>query len=240
MWWMGRRTRWPNTACPETGGTDDLLGAAMASPLYEGLPEPGQRAFVRDFVASMFAAGYVSTGESIFWTFYLLATHPEIQARTREEIAGAGTDAARLEPGALPYLTAVYYEALRLYPPVWFLGRIARREVTVGGTEFPAGTRLLSSPFVVHRMEGLWPEPEEFRPERFLPGAKIAPKPFLPFGAGIRACLGRTLATMEATALIAATLSRFEVQIITGAPPALAAAFSLQPREAVLFRLTRL
>ncbi len=89
----------------QSGGTDDLLGAAMASPLYTGLPEPGQRAFVRDFVASMLAAGYVSTGESLFWAFYLLATHPEVQARTREEIAGAGPDAAAAGTGcaALPH-----------------------------------------------------------------------------------------------------------------------------------------
>jgi cytochrome P450 len=207
------------------GSTDDLIGGARASPFFAELSVTQRLTFVRDLVASMLTAGYVSSGEGIFWTFYLLALHPEAQAAVRED-AGSPT-----------WATAVYQEALRLYPPAWFIGRIARKAVRVQFEEFTAGTRLVCSPFVLHRMSAIWPDPDAFRPERFLPGAVVTPKTYIPFGAGARACLGRLLATMEATAFVAATLACFDLQVVSGAPVSLTGAFSMQPREPVLFRL---
>jgi len=167
----------------------------------------------------------VSSGEGIFWTFYLLALHPDAQTAVREEI------------GAQTWLTAVYHEALRLYPPAWFIGRIARKTVRAGSEEFAAGTRLVCSPFVLHRMPSIWSAPDAFRPERFLPGAVIQPKAFISFGSGVQACVGRALETMEATASIAATLARFDLHLAPAAPMTLAGTYSMQPREPVLFRL---
>jgi cytochrome P450 len=86
-------------------------------------------------------------------------------------------------------------------------------------------------------MTSIWPDPDAFRPERFLPGAVLAPRTYIPFGCGVRACLGRALASMEATAFIAATLARFDLQLVSDAPVTLTGAFSMQPREPVRFRL---
>ena len=86
-------------------------------------------------------------------------------------------------------------------------------------------------------MASIWPNPDAFRPERFGPGVAVAPKTYLPFGCGVRACLGRALASMEATAFIAATLARFDLQLVSDAPVTLTGAFSMQPREPVCFRL---
>jgi cytochrome P450 len=228
---------------------DDLIGASMQSRVYLELEPEKQRKFLRDLIASMLTAGSVSTGESMFWALYLLARHPAVQARARAEIRSSltATDPGEANPGPgdrsstapPPYLSAVLNESLRLYPAIWFIGRTARKSVRLGNVEIPAGTRLICSPFVLHRMPALWPNPGEFQPERFLPGATLPPRAFIPFSVGMRGCLGRALATMEMAALIEAILSRFDVRIVSTHPVSLAAAFSLQPRERVLFRLVR-
>jgi len=218
---------------------DDLIGAALASPMVSALSADKKRTFVRDLVASMLTAGYISTGESLFWTLYLLARHPAAQARVRTEIQTVQTAAGPTFGAPQPFLAAAYNESLRLYPAAWFVGRIPRRPIRLGNEEIAAGTRLFSSPWVLHRMPALWPEPGEFRPERFLPGAVVAPRAFIPFGAGMRACLGRSLAMMEMSALLSAILSRFDVRLVSGKPVSLAGTFSMQPRERVLFEVRR-
>lgn len=229
--------------------SDDLIGVLIRTPAFSDLPRDRQRKFVRDLIASMMTAGYVSTGEVMFWTLHLLALHPEIRARARAEIRSnvAAVDAGDTGSGqgdrsaysSLPYLTAVLNESLRLYPPAWFIGRTARRSLELGTAHIPAGTRLVCSPFVLHRLPSFWPDPEVFRPERFLPGGAPVARAYMPYGAGSRACLGRSLAAMEMSALIGAILSRFEVQPVSLEPVSLAAAFSTRPREQVLIRLLR-
>jgi cytochrome P450 len=217
---------------------DDLIGAAMASPLFAALPAEKKRTFLRDLIASMLSAGYANTGASIFWTLYLLARHPAAQARVRSDLRAVHA-AARPWFEAPPSLTAAFNESLRLYPPVWFTGRIPRKPIRLGAEEIPAGTRLITSPWVLHRMPALWPEPEEFRPERFLPDAVVAPRNFIPFGSGMRACLGQSLALSEMSAFLSATLSRFDVRLKSEEPVSLAATFTLQPRQRVLFEVRR-
>lgn len=229
--------------------SDDLVGALIRAPAFGALPRDRQRKTVRDLIASMMTAGYVSTGEAMFWTLHLLSLHPEIQARARAEIRStlAAVNAGDRDPGqagrsahgALPYLAAVLNESLRLYPPAWFIGRTARRDLALGTEHIPAGTRLVCSPFVLHRLSSLWPDPEVFQPERFLSGGAVVPRSYMPYGAGSRVCLGRSLAAMEMPALIGTILARFEVQPVSLEPVSLAAAFTTHPRERVLIRLRR-
>jgi cytochrome P450 len=222
-----------------------LISGAMSSKVFNELSAEGKRRFIRDLIASMVTAGYVSTGESMFWALYLLARHPEAQSRARAEIHASGaltgsgprhmhTDWSSI--GSLPFFSAVLNESLRLYPPAWMIGRIAKTRVRLKGEDIQEGTRLICSPFVLHRVPELWPDPEEFRPERFLSGAKIPASSFIPFGSGARACLGRQVAMMEISSLVGAVIARFEVQALENSV-SVAGAFSLQPRERVLFRL---
>jgi cytochrome P450 len=201
----------------------DLIGGALSSPLFLSVSEDRKLRLVRDLVSSMLSAGYVTTGESLFWSLCLLARHPAAQERAQREIDGASP----------VWVSAVINESLRLYPPAWFLGRIARRPVELGGMRFAAGTRLICSPYVLHRMPTLWPAPDEFRPERFLPGAAIVPRSYIPFGAGMRACIGRGVAMMELSTLVPAVVSRFQLRLADKNPVTLAGTFSMQPREAV-------
>ncbi|CAN5726916.1 cytochrome P450 [soil metagenome] len=221
------------------GGSDDLIGVTIRSPKFLERALEGQRKFLRDQIASMLTAGFVSTGESMFWALYLLARHPEAQARVQAEVRSGGEAGQDPADRPLPYLAAVLNESLRLYPPAWFIGRVARRDVRLGTVEISAGTRLICSPYILHRMPALWPDPEAFQPERFLPGSAIVPRSFIPFSVGPRGCIGRSIAMMEIPALVGAVLSRFDVQIESTQPAELAAAFTMHPRERVLFRLQR-
>lgn len=220
---------------------DDLLGALMATPEFAAFPPARRRAFLADQAATLLAAGYVTTGESIFWSLYLLAKHPAAQARARAEVlAATGAAGGEVPMDAPPFLAAAFNESGRLYPPVWFMGRVARRDVRVGDIAVAAGTRVICSPYVLQRMPALWPEADAYRPERFLPGAvpAVVPRSLIPFGGGMRMCLGRGLALMEMSAIVGMTLARFEVELVSDAPVVLPATYSLHPRAPVPFRLT--
>lgn len=220
-------------------GADDLIGATICSSKFGEFTRERQRRFLRDQIASMLTAGFVSTGESMFWALFLLARHPQVQARARAEIRGNGEVAHDQDSRPPTYLTAVLNESLRLYPPAWFIGRVAKQDMRLGTVEIGAGTRLICSPYILHRMPSVWPDPEAFRPERFLPGASVAPRAFIPFSIGSRACIGRSIAMMEMSALIGAMLSRFDISIDSSEPVELAAALTMHPRKPVRFRLRR-
>lgn len=209
---------------------DNLVDDLIASPAFQGMPSGSRPKFVRDLISSILSAAYVTTADGLFWSLYLLARNPAAQQRAYEETR------ARSAPSWTP---AVISESLRLYPPVWFLGRIARRRLRIGGVEIAENTRIMCSPWVLHRMPSLWPDPDEFRPERFLPGNTVPPRSYLPFGSGRRACTGRALALMELSTLVPEILSRFELRPTDGEPPGLAATFSMQPSRPVYLRLLR-
>ncbi len=220
-------------------GTEDLIGATIRSSKFGEFTRERQRSFLRDQIVSMLTAGFVSTGESMFWALFLLAHHPEVQERARAEIRSNGEVAHEQDSRPPTYLTAVLNESLRLYPPAWFIGRVARQDMRLGAVEISAGTRLICSPYILHRMPSVWSDPEAFRPERFLPGASVAPRAFIPFSVGSRACIGRSIAMMEMSALIGTMLSRFDIRIDSSEPVELAAALTMHPRKPVHFRLRR-
>lgn len=228
--------------CPSS--SDDMIGASMRTAAFLELAQENKRKFVRDLISSMLTAGYVSTGESMFWAIYLLAQHPEAQARAKAEIresAGSISPAKDLKrvdwaTSSLPYFSAVLNESLRLYPPIWIVGRVARKRIRLGDEEIVEGTRLICSPYVLHRMPALWSNPVQFKPERFLPGALIPAKSFIPFGAGVRGCLGRQLAMMQLSSLVTAMLKRFNIRVFEDTI-SLSGTFSLQPRERVVFQV---
>jgi cytochrome P450 len=124
----------------------------------------------------------------------------------------------------------VLEESLRLYPPAWVLTRRALEPDLLAGTEVAAGTVLVISPWLLHRRPGAWPEPERFRPERFLaPAGRDCG--YLPFGAGPRQCIGRDVALVEGTALLAGLLARVRLRPLPGAAaPRPLAGVSVRPR----------
>ena len=174
---------------------------------------------VRDEIATFLLAGHETTATTLSWVWYLLSLYPEAMTRIQDEVdqvAGARPLTADDFP-ALPYTRAVLDETLRLYPPVANLLRKANETAEVApGITIKAGERVLISPWLLHRHESYWSEPNEFRPERFLGEAgKDRPRhAYLPFGGGPRICIGSSFSLMEAVLILGTYAQKMGVQVV--------------------------
>lgn len=168
---------------------------------------------LRDEAMTLYLAGHETTALTLSWSWVLLARHPEAEAKLAEEwsrVLGGRTPTPEDLPN-LPYTDAVLSEAMRVYPPVYLIGREATRDLELGGYRVKRGTTIFMSQWVSHRDPRWFPDPEEFLPERWLDGlAKRLPKyAYYPFGGGPRVCIGNTFALMEAAILLAAVGQRY-------------------------------
>lgn len=199
--WVGRQGARARAGAARLRG---LIAAALAEA-GEGGMVPGLRALLPepaallDEVAMFLLAGSETAAATLGWALYLLARAPEWQARLREEAAEDG-----------PALRAVLNETLRLYPPVPFLTRRADAPARIRRWAIRRGDLVLASPWLLHRNPAHWPEPHAFRPERWLAG-EAAPRAFIPFGLGPRACAGAAFGMAEMAVLLVAVLARFRV-----------------------------
>jgi cytochrome P450 len=175
---------------------------------------------LRDEVLTIFLAGHETTANVLSWTWYLLAQHPDVEARLHEELD-------RVLGGRLPNFTdlaelkwtrMVIEEAMRLYPPAHAIARTAIGDDQIGGVRVPAGATISISIYVTHRNQNLWPDPERFDPERFAPAAVARRHRFayLPFGGGPRICIGNTFAMAEAQVIVAAVAQRYRLRLVQG------------------------
>jgi cytochrome P450 len=175
---------------------------------------------VRDEAMTLFLAGHETTALALSWAWYLLATHPEAEARLAEEwqqVLG-GRDPTSDDLPRLRYTETVVHEALRLYPPAAVFGREALRECELGGYRVPRGTTVIMSPWVLHRDPRWWDEPEAFRPERWATGhpARTPKYAYAPFGGGPRLCIGSGFAVMEAVLILATLGQRYRFTVVPG------------------------
>jgi len=210
---------------------DDLLGLLLDSGLTDRE--------IRDELVTMIIAGHETVAAALTWTLMLLAEHPEAQERARAELAGHGGPVSLLKRRTeIPWTRAVIDEALRLRPPAWVVSRRAEADDELDGFPVPAGTLAIISPWLVHRRATEWPDPEEFRPERFLDEG-AGRRAYLPFGQGPRLCIGRDFALGEMAIVLDRLLATHRVSLPAGwrrpAPQADAAA---HPRGGMPLLLT--
>jgi cytochrome P450 len=172
---------------------------------------------VRDEVMTLLLAGHETTALALTWAFLLLDRNPEARDRLEAELAEVlgGEPVSPEDVRALPYSQAIINETLRLYPPAYVTGREAIRDTTIRGTHLPKGHIVLISMYTTHRDERFFPEPDAFRPERWLDGLeKRLPRgAFIPFGMGSRKCIGASFAMMEATLLLAIIARRWRFEL---------------------------
>ncbi|MFI1332195.1 cytochrome P450 [Streptomyces sp. NPDC020845] len=204
---------------PEDGAAEDLLTLLIGA--HNAEDGSLTRAELRDQVLVFFLAGHDTTATALTFALHLLARHPAEQRRVHEELDQALPDgrtptAADLE--ALPRLTMVLKEAMRLFPPSPAVSRLAVAETVIGGRRIPAGAAVLVSQWVAHRHPAYWEDPERFDPERFTPQAE-ADRPryaYFPFGGGPRACIGQHFSTLHSVLSLATLLRAYEVEDATG------------------------
>ncbi|MFE3325215.1 cytochrome P450 [Streptomyces sp. NPDC059176] len=195
---------------------DDLLSLlAQAGSTEDGSLDASE---IRDQVLIFLLAGHETTATSLAFALHLLARHPEHQARARAEaqhvLAGRTPEAYDMD--ALPYLTQVLKEAMRLYPAAPVIGRRAVAATEIGGYEIPAGADVIVAPWVTHRHPHYWEEPERFDPERFAPGAEKARHRYawFPFGGGPRACIGQHFSMLESVLALSMVLQEYELRAV--------------------------
>jgi cytochrome P450 len=205
-------------------GEDLLTLLAQAGSAEDGTLDAAE---IRDQVLVFLLAGHETTATSLAFALHLLARHPEQQERARAEAArvldGRTPTAADLD--ALPYLTMVLKEAMRLYPAAPVIGRRAVAATVVGGHTVPAGADVIVAPWVTHRHPRYWDDPERFDPERFTPEAeKDRPRyAWFPFGGGPRACIGQHFSMLESVLALAMILQEYELTAVDRTVPVQAA-----------------
>jgi cytochrome P450 len=215
----------------------DLLSMLLAAVDEEGDGTGMTDEQARDEAITLFNAGHDTTAAGLTWTWYLLATHPEVASQVREEAQGVlqGRSATCADLPQLAYTTRVVKESLRLYPPTWALiPRVATQKVTIGGYELPKGAWVYIYPWVLHRDPRFFPDPERFDPDRFAPDRvdSIPQHAYIPFGAGPHVCIGNTFATMEMVLALATIVPQCRLTLPAGHPPVIPdALIAIRPRD---------
>lgn len=190
---------------------------------------------LRDHLMTFFLAGHETTALALTFAVVLLGKNPDAESRLREEISTVLGDrrASSADMSRLPYARAVILEAMRLYPPAWAIGREALEDVTVAGYHVPKGGQLWMSQWVNHRDPRYFPDPERFRPERWLDNLeRTLPRfAYYPFGGGHRICIGNHFAMMEAILALVTLMGRHRIRLVNpDAPIKLFASITLRPK----------
>ncbi len=205
------------TAIARGGGKrDDILSLLIEARDENG--EPMSNAELRDELVTLLVAGHETTATALCWAFDRIGREPAVLGRLRAELDAAGDDGVSAKAlSRLPYLDATIKEVLRLCPVVPAVGRKLGAPAVVGGFELPAGTLVVPTIFLTNRHPSAYEAPEELRPERFL-DQKPDPYAWIPFGGGIRRCLGMSFALYEMKAVLAAVLSQLDVRPVPREP----------------------
>ncbi len=156
---------------------------------------------LRDHLVTLLLAGHETTATTLAWTLHDLARRPDVQRRVQRAV----------DDGDEHYLEATVKESMRLRPVIAHVARRLTEPVRVGGYDLPAGVIAFPSIYLVQHTAAIYPSPDEFRPERFLDGTP-PPATWIPFGGGIRRCLGAALAMVEAQAVLKAVLARVDIE----------------------------
>jgi cytochrome P450 len=169
---------------------------------------------VRDEIVTFIVAGHETVASALSWAWATLAADPQLQDSLANEAFNA-----HISGGAslsnLPATRAFFEEVLRLYPPAWLITRQAREGDVIDGHMIPAGSLIILSPALLHKHQDIWDQPEVFQADRFL--GKFPRESFIPFGAGLRQCIGKDFAYVEGVLLLSAMLRKFQARFPDGA-----------------------
>lgn len=174
---------------------------------------------ILDQVAMLFLAGHETTASSLTWTLYLLSLYPKEQEKAYEEIIqilqGGAIEISHLRQ--FKYLTNIFKESLRLYPPVGFFAREAKKDTQVRDKLIKKGSGVVIAPWLIHRHEEFWTNPHGFNPSRF--EGEYKKDAYLPFGVGERICIGQGFAMQEAILILANILKTYKLELEEGFVP---------------------
>jgi cytochrome P450 family 110 len=198
------------------------LGEDILSLLISARDEAGQPMSdveLRDELMTMLFAGHETTATALAWALYWIHYLPEVREKLLQELNSIDVENCdAMEIAKLPYLNAVCSETLRIYPIVFFaFPRVPQAPMQLMGYHIPKGVMLSTCIYLVHHREDLYPEPNRFKPERFLE-RQFSPYEYLPFGGGNRRCIGAAFAMFEMKLVLAKVLSRYALELAENRP----------------------
>lgn len=212
---------------------NDLLDMLLDARYEDG--EAMEEAQLLDEILILFAAGHETTSNALTFTCELLARNPEAQTKILEEVKKVKSESSDIMHWLknTTYTKVVIEEAMRLFPPAYFIDRINKEDDSFNGFALPKGSNLLFSVYEIHRHPDFWDKPEEFIPERFLDEHTKFSKNYYPFGAGQRMCIGNNFAMYEMILAIMTVVERFEI-VEKKEPIQIKPLITLKPFDAVL------
>lgn len=225
----------------KAGGEYDFLSMYVAATDKTGKPFTDRE--LLDELITLIVAGYETSAGTLNWTWYLLSRHPEVEARLLAEARACDVDAniaSGDDPGfaGMQYTQQVLEETLRLYPPVWLYSRRALEDDTLEGYTIPQDADIYLSPYILHRTEPYWPDPDRFDPDRFAPDGpyKKGERPYFPFSLGPRRCLGEYFSFLEMKIHLGVLIRQFRLEPVTDEAPGLDLGINLRSRQDILLR----
>lgn len=219
---------------------DDLATKIMTT----ADPQTGERfdtAEMVDQVAIFFLAGHETSASALAWTLYLMALFPDWQEKVAREAQALDRDDSFAVVSRLRISRDVFREALRLYPPVPMMVRMATRGERFRDRDVPKGAQLVISPWHLHRHERLWDDPDGFDPARWQTenGRQCQRDAYIPFSAGPRVCTGAGFAMVEGPLILSVLLRRFRVERVPGRDPVPVAHLTVRARDGIWLRFVR-
>jgi len=235
------KARMDAAARGEAGSEQDILATLLA---VED-PETGTRFSYGELceeIATLMLAGHETSSSTLAWSLYLLANAPDIQERARLEVSTVlGERPAEFRDiKRLSLIRNILREALRLYPPVPFMARDVAVPQLMRGHKLAAGSTIYLSPWILHRSEKNWNEPDSFDPDRFdrPETAEAQRSAYLPFSTGPRVCLGAAFAMQESTLILAELVRRFRFDPVEGSNPIPRMRLSLRADTEIRLRIS--
>jgi len=223
----------------------DLLSMLLAAEDTEAGSKSGRmdNDQIRDECVTLILAGHETTANALTWTSFLLAQHPEIADRLRNELD-------RVLSGRIPqpedypnlkYAEMVFSEVLRLYPPAWGIARTVIEPYEAFGAKFPRNAIILTSQWITHRDPRWYSDPLKFDPERWTPDARATRTKFayFPFGAGPRQCIGESFAWMEGVLLLASIARNWKFSIVPETRVELLPLITLRPKHGMKLKIEK-
>jgi cytochrome P450 len=195
---------------------NDILSLLLAARDEAGQPMTDEE--LRDELLTLLFAGHETTASALAWAFYWIDRLPEVKEKLIEEIDSLGSDPDPSAIAKLPYLNAACCETLRIYPiAISPFPRILKVPMEIGGYQFEAGAIVVISIYLTHQREDIYPQPKQFKPERFLE-RQFSPYEYLPFGGSNRRCIGAAFALFEMKLVLANVLSNYELKLASNRP----------------------
>ncbi len=208
----------------------DFLSMYLQAVDKQGVPFSD--AELLDELMTLIVAGFETSANTLNWVWYLIAKHPEVEARLIDEarrivprVSAINADSIN----AMQFTQQTLEEALRLYPPVWLFTRRSHDEDVLDDYDVPPGTDIYLSPFILHRTAHYWSNPDDFEPDRFKPTDKPnKDRPYFPFSLGPRRCLGEYFSFLEMKVHLGLLLPRFRLRLLDESEPALELGINLR------------